>query len=198
VTAPLNSSLEEAAQPDPLTVALSRTRPNLTPAEIEDARQEGWTGPMVDEVDTWVRWALDHRTGLAEAAEQTRGPGEDIVRAAQWLVRTLWRLAVLGTGTGGTEATGNLAPPLPAEVVRPWFEVLIAAPETQAYGQIGGLLTATNKRADFLPWLALGTYGPMAYAAGLTHQEAATHVEAGTGDLTAWRLLAALRGYLFP
>ena len=83
------------------------------------------------------------------------------------------------------------------EVTAAWLHAMVAAPNRFTSEEVMRLIFGW-KVAEALPWLALAATGPLAYAVGLTVEEAEVGLAAGTQDVEGLRVLAGLRGWVFP
>ena len=140
----------------------------------EELARDGWTPGTVARLHDLVDAALAARSGVTRAAGR---PGQ----LAALLARTAHTLVLMA--------------PLPVDAVFDWLRVLATGPVWHAVDRPGGLAYAgPGERRPLDVWTARVPHrlAPLAYAAGLTADEAA---RAGTLDEDDLRTLAALRGH---
>jgi hypothetical protein len=125
-------------------------------------------------------WSMQHGSGLRLLMPKMTEA--ETVRA----LRSAWSRTNEFYRAPGPEVTG-------------WLALYACAHDTAVARDLGNLLLAVpNARDRMRQWLAVGPLGPLAYAAGLSVEEAVAGTGAGT--LTAQHLstLLILGGWRFP
>jgi hypothetical protein len=172
------------AQVAALGVALDRLYERAQPVDqVVGYVAGGWTVEAFGYVELLALWALAHETGVTvdvsgSDEQRLRTVTESLFMAAHW--------------TRGWKA--------PIALAVSWAAVEAAGPTEAAAAEVDDLLFGGDAagRTRVLRWLALGAAGPLAWAAGLSIEEAEARGDALAGEVEDLRTLAALRGWVLP
>jgi hypothetical protein len=155
---------------------------HLSDQEITGYRLYGWTAEHVATVGVLARWATTHEAALAR-------------RLGKSAPQVWWRAVGQALARSGHRLVQDRA--IPVGDALPWLTLLAGTIDTDEYDALDTFLfpaTLTRGR-PFFDWLALGSAGPLAWAAGLSLDEARRRVKPGDLDADVLRTLAGLRGF---
>jgi hypothetical protein len=184
---------------DPLGTWLGAVYHWVEPRDLltmaDEFRECGWTDATLLVTTDLARWAVQHRTG---AATWLTAAGDPIATVPEAWMRLVLPWKALAEPGGSTMTLDEVAA---------WIIVLAGTPdpyryETMRHSMLGHDGNPFHGREmnpfDFLTWQTLGAFGAYAYAADLDLAEASVVRAGGDVSLKDLRLLAGLRGWLFP
>ena len=162
---------------------------------VLDVARDGWTTAGIETVESLSYWALDNDTHLGRPDISL---GDDRDERMQMVY-----FALEGVGNRFMKRGG-----LVDQVALPWLAVAAGANSWSAHAAVGwlaistlhGVSTTDREQTALTAWRRTGPgpYAALAYAAGLTPDEALTRRRSRTWDPESLTVLAALRGYLIP
>ena len=161
--------------------------PDVTDEKVSDFARRGWTVQALTQLIDMARWATDVGANIVYTSQFNETMASD-VQGGRTLLEYGDQLVQRGYSVSMATA---------------WLSAYLACPSYQSPESAAVIALiwdqgSTGDRVAHRRWWALGTDGPLLWAAGLLVAEAEREVAAPTLEAEGLRVLAGLRGFRFP